>query len=101
GHKEALRVEIPMLPAIFTGTGDLFAALLLVWSDRHPEDLPLACEKVLSTMQHVLRRTFKAAQDMAGEGVKPNKAQLELKLIQSLRDIENPQLTIRTTKLDI
>lgn len=62
GCKEAIRIEIPLLPAVFVGTGDLFTALLLVWSDKHKDNLQLACEKVVATMQSVLHRTLKAAQ---------------------------------------
>lgn len=31
---ETARVEIPKIPAHFTGTGDLFTALLLAWGDE-------------------------------------------------------------------
>ena len=30
---------MPKLPIHFTGTGDLFAALLLAWLHYHPDDL--------------------------------------------------------------
>lgn len=50
-------MEIPKLDVIFTGTGDLFASLLLAWSYKHPDDLKLACEKTMSTVQTILKRT--------------------------------------------
>ena len=31
---ETARVEMPKIPAQFTGTGDLFTALLLAWSGQ-------------------------------------------------------------------
>lgn len=80
--------KIPVQDAVFVGTGDLFAALLLAWSEK--ADIKEACSKVISTMQHVLTRTLKAAKELAGEGNKPNCMQLELQLIQSIRDIETP-----------
>jgi pyridoxine kinase len=55
-------MEIPKLPAIFTGTGDLFASLLLAWMQKHPNDLKLACEKTMSAVQAVLKRTLREAQ---------------------------------------
>ena len=87
---ESSRVEFPKIPARFTGTGDLFAALLLAWSHEglqasdgsrkllKPNQTPLidgyysrgkspfshvqcACEKAVSTMHAVLRRTLKCA----------------------------------------
>lgn len=62
GHRSSIRMEIPKLGAIFTGTGDLFASLLLVWMQKHPSDLKLACEKTMSAVQAVLKRTLKEAQ---------------------------------------
>jgi pyridoxine kinase len=94
GTVEAFQVDIPRLDAEFTGTGDLFAALLLAWMKRIPDDLKLVCEKVVSTMQLVLRRTLASAQAMAGQGNVPTPAMRELKLVQSKADIENPNFSI-------
>ena len=66
GKTSCVRMEIPKLPAIFTGTGDLFASLLLAWMQKHPNDLKLACEKTMSAVQSVLNRTLKAAQGGSG-----------------------------------
>lgn len=51
-------MEIPKVDATFTGTGDLFASVLLAWLYRHPDDLALACEATVSTVQAVLTRTL-------------------------------------------
>ncbi|XP_013421781.1 pyridoxal kinase [Lingula anatina] len=99
GSKTGIRLEIPKLPANFTGTGDLFAALLLAWMDKHAGNLKLACEKTISTIQVILKRTLKVAQELAGPGNHPSPGQLELRLIQSKRDIENPELCIEATEL--
>lgn len=100
GCNEAIRVEIPLLPAKFVGTGDLFTSLLLAWHHKHPDNLQLVCDKVVSTMQHVLRRTLAHAQEVAGKGNQPNCAQLELRLIQSKRDIEDPEIIVKSTRLN-
>jgi len=60
-------MEIPKVDAIFTGTGDLFASLLLAWLYRHPDDLALACEATVSTVQAVLTRTLAHAQRKSSE----------------------------------
>lgn len=41
GSKETqrIRMDIPKVNAVFVGTGDLFAALLLAWTHHHPNDL--------------------------------------------------------------
>ena len=63
GHKyQQIRLEMPLIGTAFVGSGDLFAALLLAWTHRHPDNLKLALEKVISTMQNVLKRTQEAAE---------------------------------------
>ena len=39
GKKTGCKIEYPALDCQFTGTGDLFSALLLVWSHKHPSNL--------------------------------------------------------------
>ncbi len=36
---EQIRMDIPRVDAVFVGTGDLFAAMLLAWTHLHPNDL--------------------------------------------------------------
>ncbi|XP_043556144.1 pyridoxal (pyridoxine, vitamin B6) kinase a, partial [Chiloscyllium plagiosum] len=36
---ERIRMEIPKVDAVFVGTGDLFAAMLLAWTHQHPNNL--------------------------------------------------------------
>ncbi|XP_071954997.1 pyridoxal kinase-like [Antedon mediterranea] len=90
GKKTGCKVEYPKLNMRFTGTGDVFSALLLVWTHRHPDNLQLACEQVLSTMQGILQRTYKQAHLLAGAGGTPSPAESELRLIDSKVDIETP-----------
>ncbi|XP_019379419.1 PREDICTED: pyridoxal kinase [Gavialis gangeticus] len=96
---QRIRVESPKVDAVFVGTGDLFAAMLLAWTHKHPNNLKVACEKTVSAMQHVLQRTITSAKAQAGEGNKPNSAQLELRMVQSKKDIENPAMIIKATVL--
>ncbi|XP_029141238.1 pyridoxal kinase [Protobothrops mucrosquamatus] len=96
---QRIRIESPKVDAVFVGTGDLFAAMLLAWTHKHPDNLKMACEKTVSAMQHVIQRTIKSAKAQAGEGNKPNSAQLELRMIQSKKDIENPEIIITATVL--
>ncbi|RHY35120.1 hypothetical protein DYB32_000375, partial [Aphanomyces invadans] len=51
------KMEVPRLPAYYSGTGDLFAALLLAWLAKHPTNLKLVLETVVATVQAVMRRT--------------------------------------------
>jgi len=83
GTTQAWRVDSPLLPGQYTGTGDLCAALLLGHTALIDNDLPAAMEKVANTMFAIIQRTHKSS----GDG---SVASRELKLIQSKNDIENP-----------
>ncbi|XP_062060597.1 pyridoxal kinase isoform X2 [Lepus europaeus] len=95
---QRIRVDMHRVDAVFVGTGDLFAAMLLAWTHKHPDNLKMACEKTVSAMQHVLQRTIQCAQAQAGVG-KPSPAQLELRMVQSKRDIEDPEIVVQATVL--
>uniref|UniRef100_A0A8C8UDS3 Pyridoxal kinase n=1 Tax=Peromyscus maniculatus bairdii TaxID=230844 RepID=A0A8C8UDS3_PERMB len=58
---QRIRMEMRKVDAVFVGTGDLFAAMLLAWTHKHPDNLKVACEKTVSAMQHVLQRTIRCA----------------------------------------
>ncbi|XP_054360051.1 pyridoxal kinase isoform X2 [Mirounga angustirostris] len=60
---ERIRMEMHKVDAVFVGTGDLFAAMLLAWTHKHPNNLKVACEKTVSAMHHVLQRTIKCAKE--------------------------------------
>ncbi|XP_053430772.1 pyridoxal kinase-like [Nycticebus coucang] len=96
---ERIQMDIRKVDAVFVGTGDLFAAMLLAWTHKHPNNLKMACEKTLSAMHHVLQRTIRCAKAQAGEGLKPSSAQLELRMVQSKKDIQDPELVIQATVL--
>ncbi|KAG8278454.1 hypothetical protein J6590_019082 [Homalodisca vitripennis] len=61
GKKSQVTIEIPLLDATFTGTGDLFAALFLAWMAKSGGVLKEALEKTVSTLQAVLNRTLHVA----------------------------------------
>jgi len=92
GVKTVVKVNIPKFPAAFVGTGDLFTALCTAWLTKTQGDLKLTLEKTIGTMQAVLTRTLAHANNAAqSSGLsKPSPAQMELKLIQSKADIEQP-----------
>ncbi|KAF2905739.1 hypothetical protein ILUMI_00452 [Ignelater luminosus] len=93
-QSSAATINIPKLPACFTGTGDLFASLFLAWIYKTDNCLKEALERTIGTLQAVLKRTLNYATVV---GVSPKS--LELKLIQSKADIENPEPTVTATIL--
>lgn len=105
GPARRFRIRMPALEGYFTGTGDLFAALLLAWHIRHPDDFVLACEKAVcgthavlrETIQYYARRAAAAAAGGSSTAVAPEKAGTypELKIIPSKGLIEHPPLLFR------
>ena len=88
---ELWRIDCPLIPGNFTGTGDLTASLLLGHLAKDPENLPLVMEKVVNTMYVVIQRTRETSKD--------SMKSRELKLIQSKHDIENPPSTFRAKRI--
>ncbi|KAJ7562689.1 hypothetical protein O6H91_03G080500 [Diphasiastrum complanatum] len=80
-------ISMPKIPAYFTGTGDLMAALLLGWSYKYPNSLETAAELAVASLQAVLERTLL---DYNAAKVQPEVKQLELRLIQSQEQIKHP-----------
>ncbi|XP_073768392.1 pyridoxal (pyridoxine, vitamin B6) kinase a isoform X2 [Danio rerio] len=96
---QQIRMDIPRVDAVFVGTGDLFAAMLLAWTHHHP-DLKMACEKTASVLHHVIKRTMTYAHEVAGPNRRPSPAQLELRMVQSKADIENPAVVVQCGRVD-
>lgn len=82
-------------------TGDLLAALLLAWLHRTPDDLQLAVERAVSSLQAVIIRTAAAAGSAAGtreRTIELCKAR-ELRLIESRDCFEDPAITVSAIPL--
>lgn len=100
GNRRAIRLEMERFENTFIGTGDLFAALLLAWHSKSGGDIKTACEKTISTLQDILKRTCSYLTVSSVEGEK-DWASIELKLIQSKADIESPKTHIIASELNI
>ena len=86
------RVDCPVLPGRYTGTGDLCAALLLAHTAMEPDNLALAMQRVVNTMYAVIERTHKQARESI--------ASQELRLIQSKQVIEQPPERFQPTRIE-
>uniref|UniRef100_A0A7E4W4U5 Pyridoxal kinase n=1 Tax=Panagrellus redivivus TaxID=6233 RepID=A0A7E4W4U5_PANRE len=84
------RFTIPLVRGNFVGTGDIFAALLVVWLADLDGDLAGAVRNVIVTLQSILRRTSAAAYGPLAVDEKATAAGKELKLIDSRYDIIAP-----------
>nr|CAG4649489.1 EOG090X09AY [Scapholeberis mucronata] len=90
---EVWKLDIPRLPHIFTGTGDLLSALLLAWLHLSKGDLCLSMTNSLGSLQAVLLRTVAYAEEQLKLGKPYGPKLLELQLIQSKTDLESPPQT--------
>jgi pyridoxine kinase len=100
------RIDCPIIPGHFTGTGDLCAAMLLAHSSIHSDDLPLALEKTVGTMYHVIQQTHLYCvqptthfHDKIGITDSQMIHSRELRLVQSKNIIENPPIIFRALKI--
>lgn len=82
----------------FMGTRDLFAAMLLAWISKHSNNLKVACEKTVGRAP-CSQWTIKCVKAQPGEGRKPSLAQRVLRMVQSQRDTENPEIVVQATVL--
>jgi pyridoxal/pyridoxine/pyridoxamine kinase len=92
GKRQVWKVISHRLEGIFTGTGDLFAALFLGWVYKLGcSNLPKVLETTLETMQVVLQRTkVKGDEDKKKREDKVKFRPQELQLVQSLDVILKP-----------
>ncbi|XP_070510082.1 pyridoxal kinase [Chironomus tepperi] len=102
GEYEKYKIVIPLQGPIFlTGTGDLFAALFLAHSTRLPNDLKTAFEQTIASVQSVIKVTIDSMPEEFRSGkVKPNAQQRELKIIQSKKHIESPDVKLHAIRID-
>ncbi|KAL8117910.1 hypothetical protein AgCh_015701 [Apium graveolens] len=92
---EQFKIQIPKIPAYFTGTGDLTSALLLGWSNKYPDNLDKAAELAVSSVQALLTRTLN---DYKRVGYDPQSSSLEIRLIQSQDEIRNPEVIYKAER---
>lgn len=102
GTLEKYKITIPRQGAVhLTGTGDLFAALLLANTTAKPNDLKLAFELTIAAVQAVIDLTLSLmTEDMQSGKVKVSAQERELKIVQSKKHIEEPVIKLRAVKVD-
>lgn len=102
GTLEKFKITIPKQGGVhLTGTGDLFAALLLAHTTQLPKDLGRAFELTIAAVQSVIEVTLNSLTEekQAGE-VKVSAQERELKIVQSKKHIEAPVVKLRAVKVD-
>lgn len=92
-------LAIPKIPAYFTGTGDLTAALLLAWLRKTDNDVATAMERACASIQAVLSRTWAHTQAAKAAG-QTSTSSTELRLVQSAKDILHPPVVVSSPLTD-
>ncbi|KAJ3396893.1 hypothetical protein HDU92_001466 [Lobulomyces angularis] len=99
-------VRFPKIEGSFTGTGDLFASLLLanikeviIKDDFLIEYLMDACVKCLSSMHLTLQKTKNSYLEKKLQGDREDMACRELALIQCKSEIENPPILFKALRI--
>jgi pyridoxine kinase len=101
GSTEKYKITIPKQKVHLTGTGDLFAALLLAHTTKLPNDLGRAFELTIAAVQSVIDVTLSSMSEEQQLGnVKVTAQERELKIIQSKKHIEDPIIKSRAVKVD-
>lgn len=102
GTLEKYKITIPKQGAVhLTGTGDLFAALLLAHTTKLPNDLCLAFELTIAAVQSVIEVTLSSMSEVMQNGqVKVSAQQRELKIVQSKKQIEAPVIKLHAVKVE-
>ncbi|XP_028039447.1 pyridoxal kinase [Bombyx mandarina] len=93
------KIPIPKVEATFTGTGDLFAALFLAWSHLTGNDVKLALEKTIATLQSIVVDTYQTARASHLTGKIPPRF-TELRLVQNKTVIEDPKIKLKAVKIN-
>lgn len=102
GTNEKYKITIPKQgPIHLTGTGDLFAALLLAHTNLMPDNLGSAFELTIAAVQSVIATTLDSLPEAKRTGhEKVTAQQRELKIIQSKKHIEAPIVKLRAVKVE-
>lgn len=102
GKLEKFKLSIPRQgPIHLTGTGDLFAALFMAHSTKLPNDLGKALELTIASVQSTIATTLNSMPEELRTGkVAVTAQQRELKIIQSKRHIENPEIVLKSIQVE-
>ena len=101
GSLEKYKIAIPKQAVHLTGTGDLFAALLLAHTTQMPKDLGRAFELTIAAVQAVIEVTLKGmTEEMRNGLIKVTAQERELKIVQSKNQIESPIVKLRAIKVE-
>lgn len=96
GPREVYSICIPKLEGSFTGTGDLFAALITAWLHKSNFDIKLSLENTANAVHDILEDTIKWMK-FVDDGTEHSK---ELRLVQNKKHIMNPSKKFKAKILE-
>lgn len=93
-------IEVEKIDGYFTGTGDLFSALLLGYIDRYPKNFGRAFEVAVAALQAVLKDTAEKTEQYLQENPSIKKGSAawwrcrELRLVENQDALLNPPIPV-------
>lgn len=93
--RELWKLCLPKLDCPFTGTGDLFAALLTGWLCKTQFDIKSSFEKTANSIHEVLEETFDKSKLNKLDSVQS----YELRLIQNKKSLMEPKIRFKAQKI--
>lgn len=97
---DVFKIDVERIDGYFTGTGDLFSALLLGYIDRYPNNFGRALEIAVSALQVVLKDTAEKAEQYLQENPTIEKGSAawwrcrELRLVENQDALLNPPIPV-------
>lgn len=94
---ERFRIVVPKVDATFSGTGDLFSALLLAhavspdFTALEKASLQFIAQRTVALVQHIIAETMKVEAEEEAGGVAPATPIKELRLIECRHVMRTPQ----------
>lgn len=104
GKSEKFKLSIPKQgngKIHLTGTGDLFAALFMAHSTNLHDDLGKALELTIASIQSTIETTLNAMpEDLRNGKIAASAQERELKIIQSKKHFENPEIKLKVIRVE-
>eukprot|EP01133_Synstelium_polycarpum_P013857 gene13857-16341_t len=90
------KITVPKFDGYYTGTGDMFSALLLGWSIRIPNNLSSVCELAITTLYNIIKLTHECKEPIqSAKSVEYH----ELRLVQSRHFIGSQEVLFKSVPL--
>lgn len=101
GHPQKMRITLEKLPGYYSGTGDIFASLLLCRLSENIDKLDDALEASLGSIQGILKQTYEHDRSASVGGLDAESCNSrEVRLIQEQHFLLQPLTYLKSIPLE-